>query len=91
MAKELKQQATDFAKAKIDSTKSVVKDSLSSVKKQIVEDVKQDLTKQFLQPKDSTGSKLSLDSTKKKAESILKNGFNNLLKKKKPGTDTIKQ
>ena len=91
MAKELKQQATDFAKAKIDSTKSAVKDSISSVKKQLVEDVKQDLTKQLFKPKDSTGSKTSLDSTKKKAESILKSGFNNLLKKKKPATDTIRQ
>jgi len=91
LTKELKQQATDFAKAKIDSTKSAVRDSLVSVKNQVVNDVKQDLTKQLLQPKDSSGSKISLDSTKKKAESILKNGLNNFLKKKKPVDTTRKQ
>jgi hypothetical protein len=91
VTKELKQQAVDFAKSKIDSTRSAVKDSLVSVKNQLVNDVKQDLTKQLLQPKDSSGSKISLDSTKKKAESILKNGLNNFLKKKKPADTTRKQ
>jgi len=80
---ELKQQAVDFAKAKVDSTKTAVKDTMNSVKKQVVENLKQDLTKQLLQPKDSSNSKVSLDSTKKKTEAIIKSGLNNLLKKKK--------
>jgi hypothetical protein len=80
---ELKQQATDFAKAKVDSSKTAVKDTISSVKKQVIENVKSDLVKQLTQPKDSSACKISLDSTIKKTETILKNGLDNLLKKKK--------
>jgi hypothetical protein len=56
---------------------------VSSVKKQIVENVKQDLVKQLMPSKDSSGSKPNMDSTKKKTEAILKNGLNSLIRKKK--------
>ena len=80
---ELKQQAVDFAKAKIDSTKNTVKDSLNNVKKQVAEDLKQQLKNQVFQNKDSAAARPSLDSTKKKAEATIKNTLNNLFNKKK--------
>jgi len=80
---EMKQQAVDFAKQKVDSTKNTVKDSLTSMKKQVTEDLKQDLKKQIFQSKDSTAARPSLDSSKKKAETTIKNTLNNLFNKKK--------
>jgi hypothetical protein len=91
MAKELKQQATDFVQQKIDSTKQTLKDSLTVVKKQVLNDAKAELSKQIFGTKDSTGKNNSLDSSKKKATETLKNTFGNLLKKKKAtnsGTDS---
>lgn len=86
ITKELKQQATDFVQQKIDSTKQTLKDSLTVVKKQVLEDAKAEISKQIFGTKDSTGKNISLDSTKKKATETLKNTFGNLLKKKKTAT-----
>ena len=85
LTKELKNQATDFAQQKIDSTKQTFKDSLTVVKKQVVNDAKSELSKQFFGTKDSVEITTSLDSSKKKATETIKNTFGNLLKKKKPG------
>jgi hypothetical protein len=83
ITKELKQQATDFVQQKIDSTKQTLKDSLTVVKKQVLNDAKAEISKQIFGTKDSTSKNNSLDSSKKKATETLKNTFGNLLKKKK--------
>ncbi len=88
--KDLQQQAVDFAKAKADTVKQTVKDSLNVVKTQVVNDLKEELKDKLLGNKDSTKTN-NLDSTKKKAEQTLKNTFNNLLnKKKKQPADSTK-
>ncbi len=74
---------------KIDSTKQTVKDSIAVVKKQVINDAKNELGRQIFGSKDSSTKSTSLDSTKKKATETLKNTFGNLLKKKKKaGTDS---
>ncbi len=89
LAAELKQQVTDFAKAKIDSTKlaitSAVKDTIASVKKQAVAAAKEELAKQILGPK-----KDPADSTKQtiKPQESIKGLMNNLFKKKVKDTAT---
>ena len=60
LAQDLKQQAVDIAKAKVDSTKkavtSAVKDTIATVKKQLLQDAKSEITKQILGGKDSSGN-----------------------------------
>ena len=85
---DLKQQAVDFAKQKVDSTKQTIKDSVKAVKNQVVNDVKEDLKNRVFGNKDSVKTS-NTDSTKKKAEQTIKNTFNDLFKKKKkPAVDT---
>src|SRR4030095_13108635 len=57
---ELKQQAVDFAKAKIDSTKHVVKDSVNAIKQQVTSSLKEEAKKQLLGNSDSSSMKPSL-------------------------------
>jgi len=92
LAADLKQQATDFAKQKIDSTKTAVtttvKDTIASVKKQAADIAKEELRKQLAGEKDTTGStskdaKTKLEETRKG----LMQGLNPF-KKKKPGVDS---
>jgi hypothetical protein len=84
LAQDLKQQATDFAQQKIDSTKKTVKDSLNVVKKQVVGDLKNQVSDKLFGPKDSTQkSTTNIDSTKKKAEETIKGTLKGLFKKKK--------
>lgn len=78
---DAKQQALDFAQQKIDSAKQTVKDSLNVVKKQVVNDLKDEVRNRILGTKDSTG-KSNPDSTKKKAEETIKGTLKGLLKKK---------
>jgi hypothetical protein len=85
--KDMQQQAVDFAKAKVDTVKQTVKDTLTSVKNQVVKDLKEEAKNKLFGNKDSTKTN-NLDSTKKKTEQTLKNTFNNLFKKKKPVSDT---
>jgi hypothetical protein len=80
---DLKQQATDFAQQKIDSAKQTIRDSVTAVKNQVVNDLKEDLKKKLLNNKDTTQKANNLDSTKSKTEKTIKNTLNNLLKKKK--------
>jgi hypothetical protein len=87
---ELKQQAVDFAKAKVDSTKHAVKDSVNVIKQQVTASLKEEAKKQFLGNNDSSGMKPSLAETKKKAESTLKNTLGGFLKKKKNQPDALK-
>lgn len=87
---DLKQQATDFAKAKIDSTKigvaSAVKDTIASVKKQALQTAGDELKKQLF----SKGDTSQPDGKNKAAESAkgLLNNLNPFGKKKKPADST---
>ena len=83
ITQEMKQQATDFVKQKVDSAKQAFRDTVKQVKNQIVTDVKKDIFNQITGAKDSAGKKPSLDSTKKRTEEKLKEGLNNLFRKKK--------
>lgn len=79
---DMKQQAVDFAQAKADSAKQRVKDSVNSVKNQVITDVKENIKDKLFGNKDSVKTN-SPDSTKKKAEQTIKNTINDLFKKKK--------
>ena len=83
MTKELKDQAASFVQHKADSTKQAVRDTLSQAKKQVIEDVKKDVLTQLTGSKDSTGKKVSFDSTKKRTEEKIKGTLNSLFNKKK--------
>ncbi len=83
MTKELKQQATDFARAKMDSTKQTIRDSANNVKKQLADDLKGEFKKQFLAGDSGSKKEAPLQETKKKAEATIKNTVNDLFKKKK--------
>ncbi len=90
---QLKQQATDFAKAKIDSTKqavtTAVKDTIKSLKNQAISSAKDELAKKLF--KDTTTAAKG-DSTNKKVD--VKESAKGLLKdlfKKKTKDTTTKQ
>ena len=94
LAADLKEQVTEFAKQKIDSTKTAVtnavKDTLASVKQQAAEAAKEEIRKRLAGEKD-TLSAASKDPKKKLEEAGkgLLEGINPL-KKKKKATDTTK-
>ena len=88
LAADLKQQATDFAKAKIDSSKKMVKDSVTALKTQLMASAKEELMKKLTGGKDttqSTAAPLNADALKKQAEgtgkALLKNIFGKKQKK----------
>jgi len=89
MADELKQQATEFAKAKIDSVKkavtTAVKDTIASLKKQAIASAKDELLRQISGNKNGTN-----DSTPAKPKPVeaVKGLINNLFKKKVKDTTT---
>jgi AsmA-like C-terminal region len=92
LADDLKQQATDFAKAKIDSTKkavtSAVKDTIASLKKQAVQTAGDELKKQLFSKNDT--SKATAGGKNKLGESAkgLLNGLSSFGKKKAPADST---
>lgn len=87
LADQLKQQATDFAKAKIDSTRqavtSAVKDTIASVKKQAINAAKEELTRKLLGDKSGTPDSAK---TKPDVKESAKGLINNLFKKKAKDT-----
>ena len=87
IATEMKQQATEFVKTQIDSTKNTVLDSAKAIKNQVVKDLKEDITKQLIGGKKDNASaeEKPLENAKKNAENTIKNTLNNLLKKKDKG------
>ncbi|MEO5681357.1 MAG: AsmA-like C-terminal region-containing protein [Chitinophagaceae bacterium] len=96
LAEDLKQQATDFAKAKIDSTKkavtNAVKDTIASLKKQAVQTAGDELKKQLFGKGDSstatgTDGKKTIEES---AKGLLKN-INPFGKKKKVPDSTQHQ
>jgi hypothetical protein len=90
MAAELKQQAMSVAKEKADSTKSALKDTMNNVKTKMVNDAKETIAKQLLQP-DTTKGKL-IDDLKTNSGGTIKASLNNLnpFKKKKQSKDSTK-
>jgi hypothetical protein len=89
VTKELKQQATAFVQQKTEETKQTLKDTATSIKNQVVSDVKNELAKQLTGTKDSTNNS-SLKDTKQKTVETLKNTFGGFMKKKKTA-DSLKQ
>jgi hypothetical protein len=89
----LKNQATALVQNKIDSAKSAVKDSLAQVKNQVVSSAKEELKKQLLGGKDTTGagSGKPLQDAGKAAEKTLNNTLKGLLNKKKATPEPEKQ
>ncbi|MEO5594891.1 MAG: AsmA-like C-terminal region-containing protein [Chitinophagaceae bacterium] len=94
LADDLKQQATDFAKAKIDSTKkavtSAVKDTIASLKKQAVQTAGEELKKQLFGKSDT--SKAATTDGKKNIQESAKGLLQNLSpfgKKKKAAQDSV--
>ncbi|HSB93089.1 MAG TPA: AsmA-like C-terminal region-containing protein [Flavitalea sp.] len=59
---EITQQAKEFAKARVDSAKQVVKDTLQELRKEIFRDASEELKKQIFSKKDST---VSTDTARK--------------------------
>ena len=95
LADDLKQQATDFAKAKIDSTKkavtSAVKDTIASLKKQAVQTAGDELKKQLFGKTDT--SKAATADGKKNIQESAKGLLQNLspFGKKKKTQDSVQQ
>jgi len=80
---QLQQQAVAFARSRVDSAKNLVADTVSVIKQQVASSLKQEATKQLFGSNDSSSTKASVDETKKKAESAIKNTLGGFLKKKK--------
>jgi hypothetical protein len=89
LATELKKQTQDFVKAAVDSSKKAAEDTLNSVKNALINEAKDELAKQLLGTKDTTGDKSnSVTDSKKRLEESGKGLIKNLLKKKKPADST---
>ncbi len=89
LAAQMQQQVKEFAQAKIDSAKTVVKDTLNAIKKQLGDAAKEELRKRLLGTKDTTAladsSSTPKNPTQKTKESV-KGLLNNLMKKKPKDT-----
>ncbi|MFL5773729.1 MAG: AsmA-like C-terminal region-containing protein, partial [Flavisolibacter sp.] len=85
MAADLKQQATEFAKAKIDTAKKIMKDTVTALKNQVVATAKEEFVKKLSGSKDSTASSstINLEDLKKKAGGTSKEMMKSLFGKKK--------
>ncbi len=97
LAQDMKAQANQFVEAKkaaadsaVAAAKQATKDSIASAKSQVVKGLKDELGKQLSGQKDTTGTGGTKD-VKKGLEETGKGLLNNLLKKKKKDTDTVKQ
>ena len=91
---DLKQQATDFAKQKIDSTKTAVtaavKDTIASVRKQATDIAREELKRKLAGEKDTTSFASKVTNTKlEETGKGLIQGLNPF-KKKKPAVDSTK-
>lgn len=81
-ANNLKQQASSFVQAQVDSAKQQLRDTAQAIKKQVVASAASELKKQLTGQKDTAAGAQPAD-TKKKVEEAGKGLFNSLLKKKK--------
>jgi hypothetical protein len=86
LTEQLKQQAVDFAKAKVDSTKTAIKsaakDTIASLKKQAVVLAKDEIAKQIF----GNNNRNDSAATKPKPIESVKGLINDLFKKKKKDT-----
>ncbi|WP_341837635.1 AsmA-like C-terminal region-containing protein [Chitinophaga pollutisoli] len=89
-AENLKDQATAMVKSKADSAQKTIKDSLNHVKNEAVNAAKDELKKQLLGGKDSTGSGGGLQGAGKAAEKTLNNTLKGLIKRKNTAADSTK-
>jgi ElaB/YqjD/DUF883 family membrane-anchored ribosome-binding protein len=80
LVQDMKQQATDFAKAKADSAKAAIRDTLKSAKNQVIQTAKDELTKKIIGGK--TDSNTNRNDTKKQLEEKGKGLLKGLFKKK---------
>ena len=87
-AKALKEQAVDFARQKMDSTKQSIRDTATALKKQVINEAKEEVKKQIFGNTDSVKTNL-LDNTKQKAGDAVKNTFGKFMKKKKAVKDSL--
>ena len=87
---QLKEQAKDFAQQKIDSAKAKAKDSLTVIKNNVKEEVKEKLLEQVF-GKDTTKTNNPADTSKKKADPLKDKLKNMFIKPKKPAADTTKK
>ena len=83
LASQMEDQVKEFAQAKIDSAKTVVKDTLNAIKKQLAETAKEELNKKIFGSKDTTSvDSAASPNTVQKARESVKGALNSLLKKK---------
>jgi hypothetical protein len=85
LAQDIKTQVTSFATAKADSAKAAIKDTLNSVKNEILKTAKDELTKKLLNKNDSSSISSPNDTKKnieEKGKGLLKN-LNPFKKKEK--------
>jgi hypothetical protein len=79
----LKDQATNLVKNKVDTVKTALKDSLNAAKNNAVAGLKDQITKQITGQKDTTGTKAQpLQNAGKQAEQAVKSTIGNIFKKK---------
>jgi hypothetical protein len=83
LADEIKQQAKDFAQSKIDSSKKAVKDTVESVKRELVKEAGEKLKEQLFSKKD-TASSDSLKPKPVKPEDKLKESGKGLIENLNP-------
>ncbi|GAB4093651.1 hypothetical protein [Flaviaesturariibacter terrae] len=83
---ELKQQATDFVKAKADSARATFRDSLNAVKKQLADEAKKKLLNTITGSKDTTTNGAPPDDIRKKAENTGRSILKGLFGKKEKDT-----
>jgi hypothetical protein len=83
LADDLKTQAKDFAQAKIDSSKKAVKDTVESLKKEVVKQAGEKLKEQLFSKKD-TASADSLKTKPVKPEDRLKESGKGLIENINP-------
>ncbi|MEO5945472.1 MAG: AsmA-like C-terminal region-containing protein, partial [Chitinophagaceae bacterium] len=87
--KQLEEQAKDFVKAKIDSAKAKVKDSILAVKDKITDKVKDKLFEKIF-GKDTTNQNVPVDTIPKKPDPSIKKTIKNIfIKPKKPVKDSL--
>jgi hypothetical protein len=89
-ADQLKQQAVAFAQAKIDSSRKALKDSVSTVRKDLEKNLKEELAKRVFGNKDSvkTGTN-GLDSSRKRLENAGRGLLKDILKPKQKDSSKL--
>jgi hypothetical protein len=91
LTEDLKQQAKDFAQAKVDSTKKAVSDTIKAIKKEAVREASEKLTKEIFGKKDTARvDSANRPDTKTRAKEAAKGVIDNInpFRKKKTADST---